>query len=51
MIEIIRYMWGIMRDFFIYFRFLPFILLLYIPMTIFIFIPVDVNLDTKWDTV
>ena len=51
MIEIIRYMWNIMKHFFIWFRFMPFIVLLYIPMTLFIFIPIHVTDSSDWDRV
>jgi len=43
MVEIIRYMWGVMKPFFIWFRFVPFVVLLYVPMTVFTFIPYDID--------
>lgn len=44
MIEIINYMWSIMRSYFIWYRFVPFLLFMYIPMTVFTFVPIE---DTK----
>ena len=41
MIELIRYMWNICDGYFIWWRFTPFVVLLYLPITIFTFIPKD----------
>ena len=41
MIELIRYMWDISEVYFIWYRFFPFVMLLYVPITLFTFIPID----------
>lgn len=41
MVEIIRYMWEISRVYFIWYRFVPFLLFLYLPLNTFTFIPLD----------
>jgi len=43
MIEIINYMWSIMRAYFVWYRFVPFLLCLYLPMTVFTFVPIERN--------
>lgn len=39
MVELIRYMWDISRVYFIWYRFVPFLLFLYLPLNVFVFIP------------
>ena len=50
MIEMIRYMWDICHNYFVFYRFLPFLLLLYLPLQIFTFIPLDTE-DKTWSGV
>ena len=50
MIELIKYMWSIARIYFIWYRFVPFVLFLYVPITAFTFIPIDVE-DEEWNRV
>lgn len=47
MVELIRYMWNIMKPYFVWYRFVPFIFFLYLPITIFTFIPHDIE-ERAW---
>lgn len=49
MTELIKYMWDISEVYFIWYRFLPFVILLYLPITVFCFIPIDANTGTDPD--
>ena len=45
LLELIRYIWDICQGYFIYRRFVPFVLLLYTPITVFTFIDHDTEDD------
>ena len=43
MLEIIKYMWNICSVYFIWRRFVPFVLMLYAPITVFTFLPLTTD--------